>query len=72
MESSAGDARPEETASAPIPPPASARKSKSADEARARSLSRMRAMTARERMIRALDLAEETEEMLVLLRRARP
>lgn len=72
METTDGEARPEDSAPAPLPSPAPARKSKSADEARARTLARTRAMTARERMIRALALAEETEENLVLLGRARP
>jgi len=72
MRTAAGATPSEEAASAAGPPATSPRKSKSADEARARSLSRVRAMTSRERMIRALSLAEETEEILVLLGRARP
>lgn len=35
-------------------------------------MTRTRGMTARERMIRALSLAEETEEILAMLGRARP
>ncbi len=40
------------------------RASKSADGARERMRARLRAMTPRERMIRALSLAEQTDEIL--------
>ncbi len=68
MKTADNEARPEEAALRSFS--VGARKSKSADEARARTLERTRAMTARERMIRALALAEETEEILSLLGRA--
>jgi hypothetical protein len=48
------------------------RRSKSADEARADELARLRAMTPRERMMEALSLGEETDELLARIGRARP
>ena len=47
------------------------RASKSAGEARALELARIRAMTPRERMIRALALAEETRAILARIGRVR-
>jgi len=47
------------------------RASKSADEAWARELARIWAMTPQERMLEALDLDEETEALLAGIGRAR-